>query len=214
MHMQMHMSSHFDPNAFVIGSHEFEIMAGAAAAAIAMEETAEEKFGPQREWKERVKEYMGPTAESLIPHDYTPSDIMEAFQLWSFPPEAYPANPDVNYILKMPSPAEDDEQHTDIHVYLFRQAFRTYPKHQKHAHWSFWCSPQFEEVGVVKNPLCIGRVVNDSGYNHSSAYLAWGEAQILAGWQDDVFALEWHNNFYLQKLPHQTFPQICVSTST
>ena len=53
--MQMHMSSHFDPNAFVIGSHEFEIMAGAAAAAIAMEETAEDTFGPQREWKERVK---------------------------------------------------------------------------------------------------------------------------------------------------------------
>ena len=187
----------------------FQVMAGAAAAALAMEETLEATFGPQREWQECVTGFIGSNAESLIPADCTPDDIMEAFELWSFPPEAYPANPgDVTYTLKMPSHAEDaeDAQDADIHVFLLRQAFRTKPKHQKHGHWSFWCSPQFEEVGAVRNPMCIGKGNTDSGYNHSSAYLAWAEAQILAGWQDDVFAVEWHKNFNLQKLPHQTFP--------
>ena len=95
--------------------------AAAAAAARAMEETLEATSGPQREWTERVTGFIGSNAESLIPADCTPDDIMEAFELWSSPPGAYPANPgDVAYMLKMPSHAEDaeDAQDADIHVFV------------------------------------------------------------------------------------------------
>ena len=43
--------------------------------------------------------------------------------------------------------------------------------------------------------MFMGINVQDSGYNHSSALLAFGEARMLAGWTDEVFALEWHQQF-------------------
>ena len=51
----------------------------------------------------------------------------------------------------------------------------------------------------------IGKNVMHEGYNHCTATLAWGEAQMLAGWVDEAFAVDWHNHFHstreCEKLP-------------
>ena len=93
------------------------------------EDMLEELNGPQKEWKEHEQTFLGDTAESLIPIDYTPDDIIEAFILWSFPAEAYPATPEINYTLTLKT--HPDAEGQVIHVHLLRQAFRTYPKHKK-----------------------------------------------------------------------------------
>ena len=157
------------------------------------EDMLEALYGPQKEWHEDEPAYMGWKAEALIPRDYTPEHMKEAFILWNMPEEAYPDTPDVNYELTTTNP--DAQEAGVIHVHLWSQAFRTYPKHTKHAHWSFWCSPQCEALGAVPNPLFKGSKVKATGYNHSSAVLAWGEAKMLAGWTDEVFAIDWHQQF-------------------
>ena len=63
------------------------------------EDVLEELYGPQKEWHEDEPTYEGWKAVSLIPRNYTPGDMKEAFLLWKFPEEAYPDAPDVNYVL-------------------------------------------------------------------------------------------------------------------
>ena len=47
--------------------------------------------------------------------------------------------------------------------------------------------------------------IQHEGYNHCTAILAWGEAQMLAGWVDESYAVDWHNHFHstreCEKLP-------------
>ena len=123
--------------------------------------------------------------------------IFEALQLWGMPAEAWPKRLRCNYALKK-------KDHPGIHVYLRRQVFATTPAHEKHTYFSFWMSNAFE-VGPVANPYGIGASVNQSkGYDHCSAALAFGEIKLLAGWADEPFLLEWHNQFNLHKLPGRT----------
>ena len=134
MHMQMHMGSHLDiiRVAAIWISHCFSglVMASSSGShCIIDEDMLEELYGTQNEWKEHEPEFLCDNAESLIPIDYTPDDIKEAFMLWSFPAEAYPATPEINYTLTLKT--HPDAEGQVIHVHLRRQAFRTYPKHKK-----------------------------------------------------------------------------------
>ena len=106
-----------------------------------------------------------------------------------------------NYTLKK-------KDYPDIHVHLARRAFTTKPAHEKHTYFSFWMSEEFD-VGPVANPYGIGTCVNMSkGYNHCNATLAFGEIKMLAGWADEPFLLQWHNQFNFHKLPGQQFPPV------
>ena len=53
----------------------------------------------------------------------------------------------------------------------------------------------------------MGTNVFNQGYNHCSAILAFGEAQMLAGWVDEPFALQWNNQCKLIS-PVQQFPEV------
>ena len=93
-------------------------------------------------------------------------------------------------------------------MHLARRAFTTTPAHEKHTYFSFWMSEEFD-VGPVANPYGIGTCVNMSkGYNHCNATLAFGEIKMLAGWADEPFLLQWHNQFNFHKLPGQQFPPV------
>ena len=119
------------------------------------------------------------------------------------PAQAYPEDitEAPNYKLTTPNCS------TSIHVHLWRQAFVTCPTHEKHSYFSFWASPEYE-LGPVLNPMHMRcRNVFHKGYNHCSATLAFGEAQMLAGWVDEPFALEWNNQFKLTS-PVQQFPPV------
>jgi len=137
------------------------------------EEQQQKLYGPQQEWEPHPTdvepEFIGACAESLIPRVFTKDDILQAFDLWDFPKEAYPENPEVVYTLQNQTNPEGTES---ILVLLWKQAFKTKPLHKKHAHWSFWTSPQCGDLGAVENPCWYN--VQESGYNHSSAVLAFG----------------------------------------
>ena len=65
------------------------------------------------------------------------------------------------------------------------------------------------EVGIVTNPYTIDSSrVQHKGYNHCNATLAFGEIQLLAGWADEPFLLQWHSQFNLHWLPDQQFPPV------
>ena len=141
--------------------------------------------------------------EPLLSPDSTPKEIEEALKMWGMPEEAYPADGNfvVNYKLtsspRLPA----------IHVHLLRQAFATKPVTQNHSFFSFFNTQEFP-IGPVDNPFGIGTNVQHRGYNHSSATLALGEAKLLAGWEHDVFAVEWTQQFQSTKELNQPFPPI------
>ena len=83
----------------------------------------------------------------------------------------------------------------------------THPVTQDHSFFSFFNTQEYP-IGPVDNPLSIGTNVQHKGYNHSSATLALGEAKLLAGWEHDVFALEWTKQFQSTQQPNQPFPPI------
>ena len=51
-------------------------------------------FGPQKEWLRRDplqdRPWMGPNAETLLPHNADANQVIEALELWGMPPEAWP----------------------------------------------------------------------------------------------------------------------------
>ena len=149
---------------------------------------------------------MGQNAASMIPHDANEEQIIEAMELWGMPAEAWPQMDKKKkgslcfYILKK-------KDHPDIHVYLGRQMFTTKPPHEKHTYFSFWMSLEFD-IGPVANPYGIGNCVKSKGYNHCNATLAFGEIQMLAGWADEPFLLQWHSQFNLHRNPDQLFPPV------
>ena len=66
------------------------------------------------------------------------------------------------------------------------------------SYFSFFASFQFE-IGPVVNPMPPGkRDTGHRGYNHVSAELAWGEAEILSGMASKDFVLQWSANFKLE----------------
>ena len=138
--------------------------------------------------------------QPLLPQNPTQEEILEALQLWCMPEKAYPHDDklDVNYTLKSKGLPK-------IHVHLRRQAFVTQPKTQKHSYFSFWATEEFP-IGPVDNPMPPGQCVPHRGYNHTSATLAFGEAKLLAGWEQDVFAVEWTLGFADGKQRDQAFP--------
>ena len=166
-------------------------------------------FGPQQEWESPRQErpWLGHNAASLIPDGANEEEIIEALELWGMPAEAWPQMDKkkkghlCNYTLQK-------KDHPDIHVYLGRQMFTTQPANEKHTYFSFWMSAEFE-VGPVANPYGIGNPYGESkGYNHCNATLAFGEIQLLAGWSDEPFLLQWHSQFNLHRLPDQQFPPV------
>ena len=151
-------------------------------------------FGPQADWHHQYVEKVGVSGfplEELLPPDPTAGDILAFLELWDVPRDAYPkaGQVDVNWSL-------EKKGHTQkIYVYLRRQAFVTTPKHRQHAYFSFFQSDEFQLGPVQDVNDGIGKNVMHEGYNHCTATLAWGEAQLLAGWKDEVFAVDWHNHF-------------------
>ena len=160
-------------------------------------------FGPQADWHHQCADRVGANGfplEEVLPHDPTAGQIQAVLELWAVPRDAYPkaGKVDVNYSLKKKGHKQC------IHVLLRRQAFVTTPKHKQHSYFSFFQSEEYE-LGPVQDAVGIGKKVMHEGYNHSTATLAWGEAQMLAGWVDEPFAVDWHNHFHstreCEKLP-------------
>ena len=153
--------------------------------------------------------------EPLLSPDSTPKEIEEALKMWGMPEEAYPA--DGNFVLSYKLTSSPSLP--AIHVHLLRQAFVVPPHHPKgsvfqeitenHSFFSFFNTAEYP-IGPVNNPLSgvIGTNVKHKGYNHSSATLALGEAKLLAGWEHDVFALDWTKQFHSTQEPDQPFPPI------
>ena len=183
MHMQMHMRSHFDLKCFLL----FAVVQQCASNMASM------GCYP-------ISPY---SFEPVLPPDATKEQILEALQLWDVPIEAYPHAKrwDVNYIVNSPPDLPR------IHVHLLRQCFVTKPKTQRHSYFSFFATGEFP-IGPVDNPIPPGQNVPHRGYNHCNAKVAFGEAQILAGWKTEVFALEWFQQFHLHKQPDEPFPYI------
>jgi hypothetical protein len=186
MHMQMHMRSHFDLKCVLL----FAVVQQCASNMASMGSYL-------------IRPY---SFEPVLPQGATKEQISEALQLWDVPIEAYPHAKrwDVNYIVKSPPDLPDLPQ---IHVHLLRQCFVTKPNTQRHSYFSFFATGEFP-IGPVDNPIPPGQNVPHRGYNHSNAKAAFGEAQILAGWKTEVFALEWFQQFNVHKQPCQPFPYI------
>ena len=152
-------------------------------------------FGPQADWHHQYADRVGVNGfplEEVLPPDPTAGDIQAVLELWAVPRDAYPkaGTVDVNYSLKK----EGHKQR--IHVHLRRQAFVTTPKHRQHSYFSFFQCDEYELGPVQDVHKGIGKNVMHEGYNHCTATLAWGEAQMLAGWVDEAFAVDWHNHFH------------------
>ena len=208
MHACMHMGSHFDLKGFFkVSLPALQVPANNQSMA-ASSLDPEVAFGPQQEWESPIQErpWVGQNAASMIPHDANEEQIIEAMELWGMPAEAWPQMDKKKkgslcfYILKK-------KDHPDIHVYLGRQMFTTKPPHEKHTYFSFWMSLEFD-IGPVANPYGIGNCVKSKGYNHCNATLAFGEIQMLAGWTDEPFLLQWHSQFNLHRNPDQLFPPV------
>ena len=161
-------------------------------------------FGPQADWHHQYVDRVGANGfplEQVLPPDPTAVEIQAVLELWAVPRDAYPkaGKVDVNYSLKKKGHKQC------IHVYLRRQAFVTTPKHRQHSYFSFFQSEEYELGPVQDVHNGIGKNVMHEGYNHCTATLAWGEAQMLAGWVDGPFAVDWHNHFHstreCEKLP-------------
>ena len=202
--MQMHMRSHFDITGFFkVSLPALQVPANNQSMA-ASSLDPEVAFGPQKEWVSPRLErpWVGTNAVSLIPEGATADQVMEALELWGMPAEAWPKFPElVSYTLHK-------KGHPDIFVYLNRQVFCTTPQHENHTYFSFWMSPEYE-VGIVSNPYVIGgSCIQSKGYNHCNAALAFGEIQLLAGWADEPFLLQWIPQFNLHKNPSQQFPPV------
>lgn len=165
--------------------------------------SASGNFGPQADWQHTMVWKVGPTnmpLDPVLPDNATPAQIKEALELWSMPRDAYPKDGeyDVNYKLTKKGCKKR------IYVHLRRQAFVTQPEHRQHSYFSFFQSHEYE-LGPVEDAIGIGMNIQHEGYNHCTATLAWGEAQMLAGWVDESYAVDWHNHFHstreCEKLP-------------
>ena len=95
---------------------------------------------------------LGWRASSPLSDDPTAEQIRGALQCWGMPARAYPQkHREVpNYTLTSRKVAGS----SCIHVFLWAQAFVTYPLHEKLPYFSFWASPEFG-VGPVMNPLPV-----------------------------------------------------------
>jgi hypothetical protein len=143
-----------------------------------------------------------------MPEGATEEQVIEALELWGMPIEAWPKTGKKKSVDKLVSYTLHKKGHPDIFVYLRRQMFTTKPQHEKHTYFSFWMSNEFE-VGPVANPYGIYCSNPQSkGYNHCNAALAFGEIQLLAGWADEPFLLEWNTQFNLHANPDQQFPPV------
>ena len=161
-------------------------------------------FGPQADWHHQCADRVGVNGfplEQVLPPDPTAVEIQAVLEVWAVPRDAYPkaGKVDVNYTLRKKGHKQE------IRVHLRTQAFVTTPKHRQHSYFSFFQSEEYE-LGPVQDVLKgIGKNVMHEGYNHCTATLAWGEAQMLAGWVDEPFAVDWHNHFHstreCEKLP-------------
>ena len=152
-------------------------------------------FGPQADWHHQCADRVGANGfplEQVLPPDPTAVEIQALLELWAVPRDAYPkaGKVDVNYSLKKKGHKQC------IHVLLRRQAFVTTPKHRQHSYFSFFQCDEYELGPVQDVHNGIGKNVMHEGYNHCTATLAWGEAQMLAGWVDEAFAVDWHNHFH------------------
>ena len=222
--MQMHMGSHFDLKGFFkVSLPALQVPANnqSMAASSLDPEVAfgpqrndpEVAFGPQEEWVSPRLEspWVGHNAVSLIPVEATEEQVIEALELWGMPVEAWPKTGKKKSAEKLVSYHLHKKGQPDISVYLNRQMFTTKPQLEKHTYFSFWMSPEFE-VGPVANPYCtpgFSHVVSMSkGYNHCNAALAFGEIQLLAGWADASFLLQWNTQFNLHRNPDQQFPPV------
>ena len=206
--MQMHMGSHFDLKSFFkVSLPALQVPANNQSMAVPVLDP-EVAFGPQKEWISPIMErpWVGPNAESLIPVGATEEDVKEALELWGMPEEAWPETGKQNSVDKLLDYTLHKNRRPDIRVHLRRQVFTTHPPHAKHTYFSFWMSPE-HEVGPVANPYGIGyNHCKSKGYNHCNAALAFGEIQLLAGWANEPFLLQWHTQFNVHKTPDQQFP--------
>ena len=207
--MQMHMGSNLDLKGFFkVSLPAFQVPANNQSMASGPLDP-EIEFGPQKEWEEKEpRPWLGPNAIPVLPYNATEEQVIEALEMWGMPTEAWPVTGKnkgraqlVNYTLHK-------KDHPDITVCLGRQMFTTKPPHEKHTYYSFWMSQEFE-VGPVANPYGIPcKNITHKGYNHCMAALAFGEIQLLAGWADEPFLLQWHSQFNEHKLPMQQFPPV------
>ena len=208
--MQMHMRSHFDITGFFkVSLPALQVPANNQSMA-ASSLDPEVAFGPQKEWVSPRLErpWVGPNAVSLIPEGATEEQVIEALELWGMPVEAWPKTGKKKSVENLVSYTLHKKGHPDIFVYLNRQVFCTTPQHENHTYFSFWMSPEYE-VGIVSNPYAIGAsCIQSKGYNHCNAALAFGEIQLLAGWADEPFLLQWIPQFNLHKNPSQQFPPV------
>ena len=167
-------------------------------------------FGPQKEWVSPILErpWVRPNAESLIPEGATEEEVIEALELWGMPVEAWPKTGKKKSVEELLSYTLPKEGHPDICVCLRRQMFTTKPQHEQHTYFSFWMSHEYE-VGIVTTPYTIDSSrIQHKGYNHCNATLAFGEIQLLAGWADEPFLLQWNTQFNQHRNPDQQFPPV------
>ena len=124
------------------------------------------------------------------------------------PAEAWPKTGQQKSVVNLVSYTLHKKGHPDIFVYLNRQVFCTTPQHENHTYFSFWMPPEYE-IGIVSNPYAIeGSCIKSKGYNHCNAALAFGEIQLLAGWADEPFLLQWIPQFNLHKNPSHQLPPV------
>ena len=208
--MQMHMGSKFDLKGFFkVSLPALQVPANNQSMA-ASSVDPEVAFGPQKEWVSPRLErpWVGPNAVSLIPEGATEEQVIEALELWCMPVGAWPKTGKKEKVENLVNYTLHKKGHPDIFVYLNRQVFCTRPQHEKHTYFSFWMSHEFE-VGPVANPYGIHCSNPQSkGYNHCNAALAFGEIQLLAGWADEPFLLEWNTQFNLHRNQGQQFPPV------
>ena len=204
------MGSHFDLKGFFkVSLPALQVPANNQSMA-ASSLDPEVAFGPQKEWVSPRLErpWVGPNAVSLIPEGATEEQVIEALELWGMPVEAWPKTGKKKSAEKLVSYHLHKNGQPDISVYLNRQMFTTKPQLEKHTYFSFWMSLEFD-VGPVANPYGIDcSCIKSKGYNHCNAALAFGEIQILAGWADEPFLLQWIPQFNLHKNPSQQFPPV------
>ena len=204
------MGSHFDIKGFFkVSLPALQVPANNQSMA-ASSLDPEVAFGPQKEWVSPRLErpWVGTNAVSLIPEGATEEQVIEALELWGMPAEAWPKTGQQKSVVNFVSYTLHKKGHPDIFVYLNRQVFCTKPQHENPTYFSFWMSPEYE-VGIVSNPYAIGgSCIQSKGYNHCNAALAFGEIQLLAGWADEPFLLQWIPQFNLHQNPGQQFPPV------
>ena len=129
----------------------------------------------------------------LLNSKSTDIDLVMALQHWQFPSAAYPKHGFIpqdikkhgqlrfNYSLK-----KKNHQGV-IEVLLLRQAFVVHNDDFKdESFFCFWDSNEFP-LGYVDRAVPVGKNSTVKGYNHATASLAWDDAKIKAGWEQDWF---------------------------